>query len=50
MDSLLKKALTIADLTRLEIHGNERQLEKLYQPLTDLKPDFYVLEYGFNNF
>lgn len=47
VDSLLKKALTLADLIRLEVHGNETELEKLRQPLADLKPDFYVLEYGF---
>ncbi|MBL1209520.1 MAG: hypothetical protein FWJ34_07340 [Geminocystis sp. GBBB08] len=47
VESLLKQALTISDLIRLEIHGNEIELEKLRQPLADFKPDFFVLEYGF---
>lgn len=47
VDSLLQQALSISDLIRLEIHGNERELAKLRQPLADFKPDFYVLEYGF---
>lgn len=45
--SLLEEALKIADLTRLEIHGPEEELIKLRKPLADLKPQFFVLEYGF---
>ena len=44
---LLEEALKIAELTRLEVHGPEGELEKLRQPLADLKPQFFVLEYGF---
>lgn len=44
---LLEKALKIADLTRLEIHGPEKELAKLRKPLADLKPQFFALEYGF---
>ena len=44
---LLEEALTIADLTRLEIHGPEEELAKLREPLADLKPQFFILEYGF---
>lgn len=44
---LFKQALTIADLTRLEVHGPERELAKLRAPLAGLKPQFFTLEYGF---
>jgi quinol monooxygenase YgiN len=47
VDSLLNQALKIADLVRLEVHGPEQELEKLQGPLADLKPKYYVLEYGF---
>ncbi|MFC1798824.1 hypothetical protein ACFLZL_03355 [Thermodesulfobacteriota bacterium] len=45
--SLLQEALGIADLTRLEIHGPEYEISKLRQPLDELKPQFFTLEYGF---
>jgi quinol monooxygenase YgiN len=45
--SLLEEALTIADLTRLEIHGPEQELIRLQEPLAKLGPRFFTLEYGF---
>ena len=45
--SLLEEALTIADLTRLEVHGPEQELAQLREPLADLGPQFFTLEYGF---
>ena len=45
--SLLEEALKIAELTLLETHGPEEELAKLREPLAGLKPQFYVLEYGF---
>jgi quinol monooxygenase YgiN len=45
--SLLEEALKIADLIRLEIHGPEKELAKLRKPLANLKPQFFILEYGF---
>ena len=45
--SLLEEALKIADLIRLEIHGPEEELAKLREPLANLKPQFFILEYGF---
>ncbi|MDB9305655.1 hypothetical protein PN488_14945 [Nodularia spumigena CS-591/12] len=45
--SLLEEALKIADLTRLEIHGPEKELVKLREPLAKLTPQFFTLEYGF---
>lgn len=44
---ILERALKIAELSRLEIHGPKQELDKLRGPLADLKPDFYILEYGF---
>ncbi|MCP3867993.1 MAG: hypothetical protein GY703_07860 [Gammaproteobacteria bacterium] len=45
--ALLGEALKIADLTRLEIHGPEGELAKLREPLAELNPSFFILEYGF---
>ncbi len=47
VDALLKQALEVAELEKLEIHGPETELEKLRGPLSALNPDFFVLEYGF---
>lgn len=44
---LLEQALQISDLTRLEVHGPEQELEKLRQPLAHLNPQIFVLKYGF---
>ena len=46
---LIAKALEISELTRLEIHGPEQELNKLRAPLNELNADFYALEYGFRN-
>ena len=45
--AVLQEALKISELTRLEIHGPEEELAKLREPLAALKPQFFVLEYGF---
>ena len=45
--SLLEEALEIAELTRLEIHGPEEELAKLREPLANLNPQFFTLEFGF---
>jgi hypothetical protein len=41
--ALLAEALTISDLTRLEIHGPAEELEKLKAPLAHLNPVWFVL-------
>jgi ABC-type Fe3+ transport system permease subunit len=41
--ALLAQALTIADLTRLEIHGPAEELEKLKAPLAHLNPVWFAL-------
>ena len=45
--ALLQEALTLADLTRLEVHGPEAELAKLRGPLEQFSPQFFILEYGF---
>ena len=45
--ALLQEALKIADITRLEVHGPEEELAHLREPLADLGPQFFALEYGF---
>jgi len=47
VSELLEESLEIAEFIRLEIHGPEQELAKLRGPLADLKPQFFVLEYGF---
>ena len=44
---IIGEALMIAELVRVEIHGPETELAKLRGPLTDLKPQYFTLEYGF---
>lgn len=39
---LLFEALTIAQLSRLEIHGPEDELTKLRQPLANMHPQFFI--------
>jgi quinol monooxygenase YgiN len=40
---LLAKAMKIADLTRIEVHGPASELDKLKDPLAYLKPAFFTL-------
>jgi quinol monooxygenase YgiN len=47
--SLLEEALKIAEITRLEVHGPKEELAKLREPLAKLKPQFFILEYGFRH-
>jgi quinol monooxygenase YgiN len=41
--ALLAAMLTMADLTRIEVHGPASELEKLKQPLAHLNPKWFVL-------
>lgn len=45
--SLLQQALKIAEISRLEVHGPQQELDKLRGPLAALKPQLFTLEYGF---
>jgi len=44
VSALLAEMLTMADLTRVELHGPARELEKLKGPLAHLNPAWFVLE------
>lgn len=46
---LLTELFKIADITRLEVHGPARELDKLRKPLADWNPPplFFTLVYGF---
>ena len=45
--ALLGEALQISEITRLEVHGPEEELKKLREPLAELGPQYFTLEYGF---
>ncbi len=46
---LIGEALEIADIARIEVHGPEEELQKLKEPLAELNPQFFTLEYGFRH-
>jgi hypothetical protein len=41
---LLEEMLKMANLTRLEVHGPAKELEKLKTPLAHLNPAWFALE------
>ena len=47
VDGLLKEALGIAELARLEVHGPADQIDALREPLAGLDPSLFVMETGF---
>ena len=42
--ALLTEMLTMADLTRVEVHGPAAELEKLKEPLAHLNPAWFAIE------
>ncbi|HEY3855726.1 MAG TPA: hypothetical protein VGO67_15165 [Verrucomicrobiae bacterium] len=42
VSALLGEMLTMAELSRFEIHGSAAELEKLKSPLANLKPAWFV--------
>ena len=44
--SLLREALELAEITRLEVHGVKEELAKLREALGDFNPTYFTLEYG----
>jgi quinol monooxygenase YgiN len=46
VDAVLKDALKVSDIVRLEVHGPAAELDKLRGPLGGLKPQWFVLEPG----
>lgn len=45
--TLLQESMKIAELTRLEVHGPAEELAKLRQPMAEMQPQFFTLEFGF---
>ena len=39
----LAQAMKIADLVRIEVHGPKAELEKLREPMANLKPQLFVV-------
>jgi quinol monooxygenase YgiN len=46
VDHVIKQALEISTMTRLEIHGPAAELEKLRGPLAELSPSWFVHQGG----
>ena len=44
--ALIGEALEMSELARFEIHGPEEELKNLREPLADLNPRYFTLEYG----
>jgi hypothetical protein len=42
--ALLAEMLTVADLTRVEVHGPSAELEKLKEPLAHLNPAWFTIQ------
>ena len=49
VDGLLKQALAIASLDKLEVHAPASEIAKLKEPLGGLNPAFFTMETGFRN-
>lgn len=45
--SLIEEVLKIAEITRFEVHGIASELTKLQEPLANLNPQFFTIEYSF---
>ena len=44
---LFAEVQKVATVTRLEVHGPAEELAKLREPLSGMRAQFFVLEYGF---
>ena len=44
---LMGELMTFAPLTRIEVHGPEEEIAKLREPMANLNPQYFMLEYGF---
>ena len=42
VSAMLAQALTMAELVRIEVHGPAAELDKLKEPLAELKPAWFV--------
>ncbi|MGD8328023.1 MAG: antibiotic biosynthesis monooxygenase [Acidobacteriota bacterium] len=43
----IDEVLQIAEFVRLEVHGPADELAKLAEPLAEMNPRYFALEYGF---
>lgn len=46
VDDLLKEALGISELVRLEVHGGAAELDQMREPLAELPVEWFVFEEG----
>ncbi len=44
---VLREMLALSELVKLEIHGPKTEIDQLREPLAEMNPTFYTLEYGF---
>ena len=44
---IIDDALQVSDLVTLELHGIKEELDIMREPLADLSPNFFELEFGF---
>jgi quinol monooxygenase YgiN len=42
VEAIIQKALTLSEITRLEIHGPASELDKMREPLVALNPAWFV--------
>ncbi len=49
LSPIVAEMTTVSDLIKIEVHGAEAELAKLREPLNKLKPEYFVLEYGFRH-
>lgn len=47
--ALLQQALTMADISRLEVHGPASEVALLREPMAALNPQFFTLSEGFRH-
>ncbi|KAI9009281.1 hypothetical protein DFJ74DRAFT_687565 [Hyaloraphidium curvatum] len=47
VDSCLQRALGVASIARVEVHGPEKEVEKVRKALEPLGAEFFILEDGF---
>lgn len=45
--TVLREMLALSELVKLEIHGPKLEIDQLREPLAEMNPTFYTLEYGF---
>ena len=49
VEDLLQRMNQIAEITRLEVHGSEQEIEKLKGVMKKFNPKYFILKGGFRN-